>query len=500
MSRRAIYYFSLIFIITFLFYQERMGLNAIFAALSFVGFVAFDPSRSSNESDRNWKWYLAASLFLSNAFATYFIHSGFSIVLFYISLLYFIGVNYNIQLSLPLGLVQSLYSFFTGFYHIIESVLQFFRKKKESDRHRGLIRFIIILTPLIIGLIFLKLYQNADETFAEWTAFINLDWISWGFIGMYFILSYVLFGLYFFHGATEIDQTENKYKNTILSGYTDHVQQFLGLMNERKIAMSLLITLISLLLIYNVVDLRFIFVELPNPAPTIRYSDLLHGGVNSLITSIILVILIITFIFRGELNFQRNKTLKTLTLIWLTLNIIMIITTGIKNYAYISHWGLTYKRIGVYIYLILALSGIIFTFIKVLRVKSFWYLLRNTSLAFMVVFTLVGFFNWNKIIVENNLKLPISRIDFHYLNSLGDDAYPAMLVYYHTHQSELYDELDFWQRVGRNFNWSKEWLERKQDVYTWKSKNYRESQLLQEMRSINPITNKKNGYDEMDYR
>lgn len=474
--------------LTFLFHNERMGLNAIIAALSFVGFTFMEHRAANRTILSSGKWSFAAVLFIVNAFSVYFSHSGLAFGLFYLSLFYFAAINYNTKLSLPLGLAQSVQSFFTGFYYIFHSTINHFKNKKSGQTQKGLIRFILFLAPLIIGVIFLKLYQNADETFAEWTAFINLDWISWSFIGLYILFTFLLFGIYHLRGIQEVDATESRLKNTILSGYSDRIQQFLGIINERKIATSLLITLISLLVLYNMIDLRFLFIELPNPSPGLRYSDLLHGGVNSLMTSIILVILIVTFIFRGELNFQRNKFVKILTLIWLALNGLMILTTAVKNYEYISHWGLTYKRIGVYIYLALAIGGLVFTFIKVLYVKSFWYLLRNTSLTFLVGFTIVGAVNWNKIIVRHNLQLPISQIDFDYLYDLGPDTYPDMLKYYNNHATQLSDNLDFWQRLGRNFNWTKAQLETKSASYSWKSSNYRETQLLAEMQQVNLIT------------
>src|SRR5690606_28871759 len=105
-----------------------------------------------------------------------------------------------------------------------------------------------------------------------------------------------------------------------------------------------------------------------------------HAGIYALIFSIVLVIFIVTYLFRGQLNFQYNRVLKPLVIFWLVLNLLMVITTSIKNWEYVEFWGLTYKRMGVFVYLLLATIGLAITIYKVINKRSFWFVLRKTSI------------------------------------------------------------------------------------------------------------------------
>ena len=99
------------------------------------------------------------------------------------------------------------------------------------------------------------------------------------------------------------------------------------------------------------------------------FSNQVHNGINALIASIIIAIIIILYFFRGNLNFYKNnKKLKVVTFIWIFLNLILVINIVIKDCQYIYYFGFTYKRIGVLVYLLLTLIGLFTTFIKVHRI------------------------------------------------------------------------------------------------------------------------------------
>ena len=492
MSKKMLFYVGLVMIIANMLYQEYWGLNTLIISIVFVIITAinriYEPLENSSIS---WKWWFATLLFITNGLAVFLINTSLSNFVYFLSFLFYVGVHNEVKLSFPLGIVQSVQSSFSGLYHFFETLIERFQKKQTTKgSNKSFVRLLIYTVPLVIAIIFLKLYQNADPTFYEWTKFINLDWISWGFIIFYFLIFLACYGLFFFNVNKEISSLESNLENNISINYTDKVENYMGIGNEQKIALSLLITLNLMLLLYNIIDFRFIFIDLPNPEPTLRYSDLLHGGVNSLIASIVLVIFIITFIYRGQLNFQGSKLIRSLALIWLILNLLMVGTTVIKNYEYITHWGLTYKRIGVYVYLLLAASGLIFTFIKILRVKSIWFLIRNVSLTFFTCFTLIGLVNWDKLIVNYNLtQVESGHIDFYYLMSLGDETYPDLMYYYndHKHEPEITNDPDLWHRLFEHFDSTRNYLRTKKQNTTWRSLNIREKELLERMNKFNLI-------------
>ncbi len=491
MPKKMLFYITLVLIIANLTYQEYFGLNAFIISLSYVAITAFVriQEHSSNFLGTA-KWWLAALLYTGNGFAIFYMNSSLSVWFYVVSFFFYTAVHHQLHLSLPVSILQTGQSFFSGFYQFFESISKLFDKKRETDKNKSVVRFLIYTIPLMIAIIFLKLYQNADETFYEWTKFINLDWISWTFIVFYCILFIGLFGFFFYLENKDLTIFEASLKNDIPENYTDKVESYMGVDNEKKIATSLLITLNLMLLLYNFIDLQFILTDLPNPNPNLRYSELLHGGVNSLITSIILVIFILTFIYRGQLNFSGSKFVKSLAVLWLCLNLLMIATTVVKNYQYITHWGLTYKRIGVYIYLLLAALGLVLTIIKLVKIKSLWFLIRNTSIGFLICFSAMGFVNWDKMIVQYNLtELAAEQIDFDYLLSLQDEAYPHLIAYYNDHRNDpvITEDRPFWHIIFERFDSKRNALKNKQSHSTWRSINIREKQLLAEMNRYNLI-------------
>jgi hypothetical protein len=70
----------------------------------------------------------------------------------------------------------------------------------------------------------------------------------------------------------------------------------------------------------------------------------------------------------------------------------------------VAEYSLTHKRIGVYVYLLLTLIGLVITFIKIYGVKNNWFLFRKTAWAFYVVLIMATAVNWSRLITHYNLS------------------------------------------------------------------------------------------------
>jgi cytochrome c oxidase assembly factor CtaG len=118
------------------------------------------------------------------------------------------------------------------------------------------------------------------------------------------------------------------------------------------------------------------FVELKATAN--QLAEETHERVGAVIGSIVMAIVVIMFYFKGSFNFDKKaKFLKILAQIWVFLNAILVISAMLKNTEYVYYLGLTYKRLGVYAFLSLAIIGLIFTFIKVSKQKTNAYLFNQ---------------------------------------------------------------------------------------------------------------------------
>jgi Domain of unknown function (DUF4173) len=195
----------------------------------------------------------------------------------------------------------------------------------------------------------------------------------------------------------------------------------------------------------------------------------------------VLVIVLITYLFRGSLNFQKNKSLKILAIVWLALNVVLVFTTAFKNYDYVAQLGFTYKRLGVYLYLLLCLVGLSFTLYKIFRTLSVWYLMRNMSISFLVVFAMASLFNWDKLITKYNLEhVKEECLDLEYLYSLGPDSYPDLMKYHVDHQ--LFDT-DLVYRLSNSITYTVEELKIDLDEKSWRSYVFNDLELYHELKN-----------------
>jgi len=485
MTKKNSAYFVFVILITNLHFQEYWGLNALISATIFVVYlIVTQPKINGKSFALNPKWWLAAALFLANGFAIFSTGHLASNFYYFVSLFYFTTVHHDIKISFPFAMLQSISSFAEGLYEYALAIGARFEKKEDSDTRKKMVRILVYLVPICIAIIFLKLYQTADEQFYEWTKFINLDWISWPFILLALLFSILLYGFAFFKKNAKLTEVENTLRQEISVTHTDRLERFMGVETETKIATSLLLLLNLMLVVYLAIDFQHLIFDLPQPKPTFRYSEFLHAGVNSLIASILLVILLTLLIFRGQLNFIQKKNIRIAGQIWLLLNIIMVCTTVLKNYEYIAHWGLTYKRIGVYVYLLLAALGLALTLVKIRKNQTAWVLIRNSMFAFFICLTLNGQFNWDRIIVNYNLNhIELSRIDYDYLINLGSETYPD-LVAYQTKQRQA--GIIFLTETQENYliECAKNKLAQlvsKKETSSWRSLTYYDKNLLERL-------------------
>ena len=108
----------------------------------------------------------------------------------------------------------------------------------------------------------------------------------------------------------------------------------------------------------------------------------------------------------GGFNFDKKAiNLKRLAKIWIVLNSVLIISTFIKNSEYVAFFGLTYKRLGVYAFLILAFIGLGYTFIKIIRQKTNAYIFNKMAWYFYGTILLCACINWGNIITIYNISV-----------------------------------------------------------------------------------------------
>ncbi|NJO02952.1 MAG: DUF4173 domain-containing protein, partial [Bacteroidia bacterium] len=166
-----------------------------------------------------------------------------------------------------------------------------------------------------------------------------------------------------------------------------------------------------------------------------NFKEMVHEGTYMLIFSILLSMTIILYFFRNNLNFYpKNIWLKRFAYIWIFQNSIMVISVALRTYYYIEQMGLAYKRIGVFIFLLLTLVGLYTLYQKISTQKSIYYLFRVNTWAVYLVLIVMGTIDWDTQIVKHNLihYRKVQQIGVNFMVSRAVKTLP--LIHQNRHQ------------------------------------------------------------------
>lgn len=155
-----------------------------------------------------------------------------------------------------------------------------------------------------------------------------------------------------------------------------------------------------------------------------QLSEETHERVNAVIMSIVMAILVIMFYFKSNFNFDSKAgPLKVFAKIWIFLNAVLVLSAMLKNTEYITSYGFTYKRLGVYAFLLLSLIGLILTFYKIQFKKKNAFLFNSMSWCFYGMVLVCSFINWGGIITSQNMKRPDFAVNYHVVSINFSEKY-----------------------------------------------------------------------------
>lgn len=196
--------------------------------------------------------------------------------------------------------------------------------------------------------------------------------------------------------------------------------------NEVLIATVLLAGLNILLLIANVLDIKYVWTGFAFNGQYLK--QFVHEGTYLLLLSILFGAGIVLYYFRGDLNFhRRNRMMKLLSYAWLGQNVVLALSVGMRNYWYIHYYALAYKRIGIGFFLLALCICLVLVMIKVQRGRTSHYLLRTNAVVVYCVGLVMALFNWDGIIARYNMdhrEQAFVHLDF--LARLSDKALPYL--------------------------------------------------------------------------
>ena len=410
---------------SFLFYQQAAGINFVIFNIALIAGLQI----KNHSLVKNSKWKIAAIGSLLSSFCIGYYGNTLSVIANIISLSLLSAMSYSNKTSVVVSILFSFYSYFSSAIFMFLDWQE--RKKREAlPPSNSLKKILLIGIPLLITLLFFFMYRASNPLFNDFTKNINLDFIPWSWITFTIGGLILLYGFFYHNKINSLADLDENASNDIDQNVNRTITLFgkkLSINDEEFSGTILFVLLNLLLLIVNSLDINFLFIDRKLPAG-INYSQFVHQGTGMLITSILIAIAIILFYFRGALNFsEKSKTIKILAYLWIIQNALMLVSTALRNDMYITEYGLTYKRIGVYFYLILTLTGLLTTFIKIMKAKSNNYLFRINGWLFYGVLVISCFVNWDIMITEFNIH-KAKKLEKNYLLNLSDSNLPRLFV------------------------------------------------------------------------
>ena len=102
--------------------------------------------------------------------------------------------------------------------------------------------------------------------------------------------------------------------------------------------------------------------------------------------------------------------------------------------------GLTYKRLGVYAFLILSVIGLVFTYLKIQNQKTNAYLFNQMFWYIYGTILVCSFINWGGVITSHNLTRKDFSANYHF-NSVEFNEKQLLEYYKKNNEKEMEKEL-----------------------------------------------------------
>lgn len=493
-------------IFNIIFWNEKLGVNTILFDIFICSSVIFlfPYSLKSNSS----RWLLVAHLITA---ATVIIHNTvLSKISFSVTMLLFISFSQYLHRSVWYASGSALMNYINVIPNFFHELKRINGKQIKTVGWSRKIRILVI--PFCILFVFYIIYSSANTVFSQITTEISAAvarWVSHFFNWFsperfcFFLLGiFVVGGLIlrnantFFSDAdlrqqNDLSRKKSRLKKWRQSPFADllsliagkTVNGIMALKNEFKTGYISLVLLNVLLLFINLIDLRYVWLDFSFSKGS-NMAAYVHEGAGLLILSIVLAMLLLLFFFRGNLNFyKKNKWLRYGAYLWILQNLFLVLSVFMRDYYYISHYGLAYKRIGLLFFLAMVLAGLFTIFLKIYYTKTTYYLLRLNAWVAILLLVFASANHWDETIAQYNLaRKSTIPLDVPFLLSLSDRTLPLL----EENQDVLETENDYTFSYGNQFHdtspvkflaYREKEFFKKQNTYTWLSWNLADAKV-----------------------
>lgn len=422
--------FGLLFCV--LFYHQGIGVNVVLFELPLFALVICTKKLKS----LSFTGILAGAMVLCSLLLVMIQHTDLVIFFHFCSLIIFAGalafptqnaLNFTFFIALQNGLL-CLHTFFQHWKQLLAT----YKLSKWTMRF-----FKRAILPLVAVWLFALMYRSASPWFDD-LAGRALDLIGDAIEAfmeqmdpvrlMLFVAGFVLAVMLLYATCSDFlkarSQQASDYfmrvRNTRFHGRMN------ALSNEYKLGVMLFFSLNLLLLLVNVLDVYWVWFNFEWEGQFLK--QFVHEGTYLLIFSIVLSVVLVLYFFRGNQQLFQKVWLKRLAQFWMVQNGLLAVSVGVRNWWYVQHFALAFKRIGVFIFLIFVLVFLVSVVFKIRRNMSFQYLWRVNFLSGFLLFFAMSIPNWNVVIAQYNFAhADTAFVELDFMATLDVAALPCLM-------------------------------------------------------------------------
>lgn len=414
---------------TVLFYDENIGLN--FGVLGISYSLILLVSIPKKLRTRTFFVLFIMSVFSSAAFAWYGDFASFVATIMSVALLSFKAKSKELKSVFVIPVFAI--TFFSFIYRIFLFDRWLPKINTQSSSQKVLA---VVVIPAVLLSVFFAIYTLGSDHFANILNFNwNLNiWLLLVMICLGFFFAFNFFNLWipgFLHSQNHFLKNYFTQEDRIAKP----TYSFMDLDTERTSGLVSLVVL-NILLVFFIITYNYEqFYE--NMKTPVQLSRETHERVNAVILSIIMAIVVLMFYFKSNFNFdEKAKPLKTAAKIWIVLNGVLVCSAILKNLEYFVSYGVTYKRLGVFAFLVLCLIGLVLTFIKVQQRKTNAFLINHMVWYFYGTVLAASWINWGNMATVYNINN--DKADFYYLSTLNFND-EILMKHYSQKMKESYE-------------------------------------------------------------
>lgn len=414
-------------VVALLFQNREQGLNYLVVSALLVGLNLY----LKQGETKSPLFYLLTISLLSSGIGVYLTGQNYSIGMWWLTILLAGGAsaypnfkNSSLLLNTFPAQTQRL---FGGMALVLGT-----KDKSSEGRIKSWFRYFGV--PAITLVILVSIYANANEFFGKslstvWQTIKNL----FGDISFRIFLWFgfaLVFITYFFlkENSQKLQHQDNTLKPQLIRTKKRSFYRFLNKRLLRKMQVAIMFfSVINLIIFWQHLE------EIKNVWFGFEFSGQLlkgfvHEGTWLLIYALVISIGITWYYLDSNLVFMKKSNLfKTLIVIWLVQNLLLIAMVAVRNTYYVEFYALAYKRILVYFFLLFSAIALVALLLKVITKKSISFITNTLASSAIIVLPLAGWINWDVQIARYNFAhAEKAYLDYEFLKGMNTEAFAYM--------------------------------------------------------------------------